>query len=199
MTPPSSSATRRRRFSPVKTLALVATLLLTVGILTAASFSLGWWSPRLGDSTQYITIGQEKTINGVTVRLLRVYLDQGRSIVVYDTLSPSADQPYVYGGSTLTSDYPQKTAPAAQPGGGEVRIDRNDARLRHEYIVYHPFVTPANVSTLTTTWTLEVIQPNETLPKTAPQPISFTFTFTVPFHQVDNQQITDPFSASAGV
>jgi len=198
MTPPPSNATRRRWFSPVKTLALVATLLLTVGILTAASFSLGWWSPRLGDSTQYTTIGQEKTVNGVTVRLLRVYFDQGRSIVVYDTLSPSADQPYVYGGSTLTSDYPQKAAPAAQPGGGEVRIDRNDTRLRHEYIVYHPFVTPANVSTLTTTWTLEVIQPNESLPKTAPQPISFTFIFTPPFHQVDNQQIADPFSMSAG-
>jgi HEAT repeat protein len=195
MTPPPSSATRRR-FTPVKTLALVATLLLTIGILTAASFSLGWWSPRLGDSTQYTAIGQEKTINGVTVRLLRVYLDQGRSVVVYDVLSPSADHPYSDGGSTLTSDYPQK--PAAQPGGGEVRIDGHDARLRHEYTVYQPFVTPANTSTLAVTWTLEVIQPNETLPKTAPQPITFTFTFTAPFHQVDNQQIADPFSVSAG-
>ena len=87
---------------------------------------------------------------------------------------------------------------AAQPGGGEVRNDGNDARLRHEYIVYHPFVTPANVSTLTATWTLKVFQPNETLPKTAPQPLTFTFTFTAPFHQVDNQQITDPLSVSAG-
>jgi hypothetical protein len=59
-------------------------------------------------------------------------------------------------------------------------------------------VTPANVSTLTATWTLEVSQPNETLPKTAPQPITFTFIFSAPFHQVDNQQIADPFSTSAG-
>ena len=77
MTPPPSSATRRRRFSPVKTLALVATLLLTVGILTAAGFGLGWWPPLLGDPAQYTTIGQEQTVNGVTVRLLKVYLDRG--------------------------------------------------------------------------------------------------------------------------
>lgn len=196
MTPPVGSAPRRRRFSPVKTLALVATLLLTVGILTAASFSLGWWSPRLGDSTQYTALNQEKTSNGVTVRLLRVYLDRGRSVVVYDILSPSANQPYMDGGSTITSDYPQK--PAALPGGGEVQIDSRDARLRHQYTVYHPFVTPAGISSVTATWTLEVIQVNETLPKAAPQPLSFTFTFTAPFHQLDNQQITDPFSASAG-
>src|SRR5262249_58726478 len=119
MTPPPSNPSRRRRFSPVKTLALVATLLLTVGVLAAAGFGLGWWPPLLGDPAQYTTIGQEQTVNGVTVRLLRVYLDQGRSIVVYDILSPSADQRYVDGGTALTSAYPQKK-PGALPGGGLV-------------------------------------------------------------------------------
>jgi hypothetical protein len=197
MTPPPSNATRRRRFSPVKTLALVATLLLTIGILTAASFSLGWWPSLLGDPAHYTTIGQEQTVNGVTVRLSRVYLDQGRSIVVYDILSPSADQRYVDGGSTLASAYPQKY-PGALPGGGLVKIDQHDQRLTHQYTSYHPFVTPANVSTLAVTWKIEVIQPNETLPKTAPQPLSFTFTFTAPFHQVNNQQIADPLKTGAG-
>jgi hypothetical protein len=130
---------------------------------------------------------------------LRVYLDQGRTVVVYDILSPSATQPYMDGGSTITSDYPQKSG--ALPGGGEVQIDRQNPWLRHHYSIYHPFVTPGNTSTLTATWTLEVIQVNETpsttLPKTAPQSLSFTFTFTAPFHQVDNQQIADPFEVGA--
>jgi hypothetical protein len=195
MTPPPSSATRRR-FSPVKTLALVATLLVTVGVLTAAGFGLGWWSPLLGDPAQYTTIGQEQTVNGVTVRLLRVYLDKGRSIVVYDILSPSADQRYVDGGTTLTSDYPQK--PGALPGGGLVKIDQHDARLTHQYTTYHPFAAPTHVSTLAVTWKIDVIQPNETLPKTAPQPLSFTFIFTAPYHQVNNQQIADPIRPGAG-
>jgi len=196
MTPPPSSATRRRRFSPVKTLALVATLLLTVGILTAAGFGLGWWPPLLGDPAQYTTIGQEQTVNGVTVRLLKVYLDQGRSIVVYDILSSSTDQRYVDGGTTLTSDYPQKN-PGALPGGGVVKIDQHDARLTHEFTTYHPFATPTDISTLAVTWKIEVIQPNETLPKTAPQPLSFTFTFSAPFHQVNNQHIADPLKTGA--
>jgi hypothetical protein len=196
MTPPPSGATRRRQFSPVKTLALVATLLVTFGVLTAAGFGLGWWPPLLGDPAQYTAIGQEQTVNGVTARLLKVYLDQGRSIVVYDILSPSADQRYVDGGTSLTSAYPQKS-PGALPGGGVVKIDQNKARLTHEYTVYHPFVTPADVSTLTVTWKIEVIQPNETLPKTAPQPLSFTFTFTAPFHQVNNQHIADPIKMGA--
>jgi HEAT repeats len=196
MTPAPSSATRRRRFSPVKTLALVATLLVTVGVLTAAGFGLGWWLPLLGDPAQYTTIGQEQTANGVTVRLLRVYLDQGRSIVVYDILSPSADQRYVDGGTSLTSAYPQKN-PGALPGGGVVKIDQGDARLTHEFTTYHPFATPADVSTLTVTWRIDVIQPNETLPKTAPQPLSFNFTFTAPFQQVNNQHIADPIKTGA--
>ena len=196
MTPPPSNATRRRRFSPVKTLALVATLLVTVGVLTAAGFGLGWWPPLLGDPAQYTTIGQEQTVNGVTVRLLRVYLDQGRSIVVYDILSPSADQRYVDGGTTLTSAYPQKN-PGALPGGGAVKIDQHDARLTHEFTTYHPFAAPADVSTLAMTWKIEVIQPNETLPKTAPQPVTFTFTFSAPFHQVNNQHIADPINTGA--
>jgi len=196
MTPPSSSANRRRRFSPVKTLALVATLLVTVGVLTAAGFGLGWWPPLLGDPAQYTTIGQEQTVKGVTVRLLKVYLDQGRSIVVYDILSPSTDQRYVDGGTTLTSAYPQKN-PGALPGGGVVKIDQHDARLTHEFTTYHPFATPADVSTLTVTWKIEVVQPNEMLPKTAPQPLPFTFTFTAPFHQVNNQHIADPIKMGA--
>ncbi len=196
MTPPLSSATRRRRFSPVKTLALVATLLVTVGVLTAAGFGLGWWPSLLGDPAQYTTIGQEQTVNGVTVRLLKVYLDRGRSIVVYDILSSSADQRYVDGGTTLTSAYPQKN-PGALPGGGVVKIDQHDARLTHEFTTYHPFATPTDVSTLAVTWKIEVIQPNETLPKTAPQPLSFTFTFSAPFHQVNNQHIADPIKTGA--
>jgi hypothetical protein len=196
MTPPPSSATRRRRFSAVKTLALVATLIVTVGVLTAAGFGLGWWPPLLGDPAQYTTIGQEQTINGVAVRLSRVYLDQGRSIVVYDILSPSADQRYMDGGTTLSSVYPQKY-PGALPGGGVVKIDQHDARLTHEFTTYHPFATPADVSTLGVTWKIEVVQPNETLPKTAPQPLSFTFTFTAPFHQVNDQRISDPIKMGA--
>jgi HEAT repeat protein len=196
MTPPPSSATRRRWYSPVKALALVATLLVTVGVLTAAGFGLGWWPSLLGDPAQYTTIGQEQTVNGVTVRLLKVYLDQGRSIVVYDILSPSADQRYVDGGTTLTSAYPHKN-PGALPGGGVVKIDQHDARLTHEFTTYHPFATPADISTLAVTWTIEVAQPNETLPKTAPQSLSFTFTFTAPFHQVNNQQIGDPIKMGA--
>jgi hypothetical protein len=164
--------------------------------LTAAGFGLGWWPPLLGDPAQYTTIGQEQTVNGVTVRLLRVYLDQGRSVVVYDILSPSADQRYVDGGTTLTSDYPQKSG--ALPGGGLVKIDERDPRLTHQYTTYHPFVTPTDVSALAVTWRIDVIQPNETLPKTAAQPLSFTFTFTAPFHQVDNQQIADPLKTGAG-
>jgi hypothetical protein len=196
MTPPPSSATRRRRFSPVKTLALVATLLVTFGVLTAAGFGLGWWPPLLGDPAQYTTIGQEQTVNGVTVRLLRVYLDQGRSIVLYDILSPSADQRYLDGGTSLTSAYPQKN-PGALPGGGVVKIDQHDARLTHAFTTYHPFATPADVSALTVTWKIEVTRPNETLPKTAPQPLSFTFTFTAPFHQTNDQHIADPIKMGA--
>ena len=196
MTPPPGTATRRRQFSPVKTLALVAALLVTVGVLTAAGFGLGWWPPLLGDPAQYTTIGQEQTVNGVTVRLLRVYLDQGRSIVVYDILSPSADRRYVDGGTTLTSAYPQKN-PGALPGGGVVKIDQHDTRLTHEFTTFHPFATPADVSTLAVTWKIEVGQPNETLPKAAPQTLSFTFTFTAPFHQVNNQHIADPIKMGA--
>ncbi|MGZ3601134.1 MAG: HEAT repeat domain-containing protein [Ktedonobacterales bacterium] len=193
--PPSITA-RRRSFSPLKAGTLVATLVLALGVLSAAGYSLGWWFPLLGNAAQYTPINQEQTINGVTVRLLKVYLDKGRTVVVYDILSPSADpHSFVDGGSTITSTYPQKTG--ALPGGGEVQIDKQDPRLRHLYTVYRPFVVPADVSTLRVTWTLEVFQPNETLPKVAPQPLSFTFSFTAPFHQVDNQQIIDPFKSGA--
>lgn len=182
---PASIMARRRTFSPLKAGTLVATLLLALGVLSAAGYSLGWWSPLLGSSAQYTTINQEQTINGVTVRLLKVYLDRGRTVVVYDILSPSADHSFKDSGSTITSAYPQKTG--ALPGGGEVAIDKHDLRLSHQFTVYRPFVVPADVSTLHLTWTLQVFQPNETLPKVAPQPVSFTFTFTAPFHQVDNQ------------
>ncbi|MGZ3667035.1 MAG: DUF4179 domain-containing protein [Ktedonobacterales bacterium] len=193
--PPSITA-RRRSFSPLKAGTLVATLLLALGVLSAAGYSLGWWSPQLGNATQYTALNQEQTINGVTVRLLKVYLDKGRTVVVYDILSPSADpHSFVDGGSTITSAYPQKTG--ALPVGGEVQVDKHDPRLRHQFTVYRSFVVPADVSTLRVTWTLEVFQPNETLPKVAPQPLSFTFTFTAPFHQVDNQQIIDPFKSGA--
>lgn len=191
---PSGTA-RRRSFSPLKAGTLVATLLLALGALSAAGYSLGWWSPQLGSSVQYTAINQEQTNNGVTVRLVKVYLDRGRTVVVYDILSPSADHSFIDGGSTVTSAYPQKTG--ALPGGGEVQIDKHDPRLRHQFTVYRPFVAPADVSTVSVTWTLEVSQPNETLPKVAPQPLSFTFTFTAPFHQVDNQQIIDPFTSGA--
>jgi hypothetical protein len=192
---PASTTARRRAFSPLKAGTLVATLLLALGALSAAGYSLGWWSPSLGNPAQYTTINQEQTINGVTVRVVKVYLDRGRTVVVYDILSPSADHSFVDGGSTITSDYPQRTG--ALLGGGEVQVDKHDLRLRHQYTVYRPFGVPADVSTLHVTWTLQVFQPNETLPKVAPQPLSFTFTFTAPFHQVDNKQIINPFDAGA--
>ncbi|HTK06233.1 MAG TPA: HEAT repeat domain-containing protein [Ktedonobacteraceae bacterium] len=188
---------RRRLLSPLKIGILAATLVLVLGVLSAAGFALGWWSPQLGNPDQYTRIAQEKTIDGITVRLLKVYLDQGRTVIVFDILSPSTDKIALPGTSTMTSSYPQKQG---EGRGGYNQPDKQEPRLRHHFIVDSPFEVPANVQKLNITWTLAVDKVNavtsDTDKKVPPETVSFTFTFTAPIHHVDNKKITYPFPAT---
>ncbi|GHO82699.1 HEAT repeat domain-containing protein [Dictyobacter formicarum] len=192
--PASNSPTRRRRFSPLKAGLLAAALLVVFAALSAAGFGLGWWSPLLGNPDQYTTLNQEKTIDGVTVRLLKVYLDQGRTAIVYDTFSPATKDPFRQDGSTLTSAYPQTQG--AVTGGGYVQIDKQDPQLRHIYTVYKAFVVPASVDSLTVTWTVTMVSGEPKLG--TGHSLAFTFSFSAPFHHVNDPHVTDPYKSGAG-
>lgn len=187
---------RRRKVAPLRVGLLAACLVLILATLTAAGYGLGWWSPLLGSATQYTTLNQELTIKGVTVRLIKAYADQGRVIIVYDTLNASPDGLLVEPVG-ITSSFPLRSN-NVKGGGGYIQIDQQNPRLRHSFVVYDPLAVPAAVQTVRLTWTLDLFSIKNSKVKEPPvHEGTFTFTFTLPFHHENRQDITLPFGMGA--
>lgn len=191
----SCEAVQLQRTRPRKTLgrgmkmslvgALVAILLLT---LTGAGLALGWWNPLFGNPDLYQSIDQSRSDHGVTITVTKAYADEGRTIIVYEIAAKDTTKQYYPDAYNLNGSTPQKQEPvqATECNGWKQGID-------YCYMILPAFEVSKDVNRLTLTWDvpkLLVVQPGVNKIPTIKG--SWHFTFTVPFHHVNNQQIPNP-------
>jgi hypothetical protein len=172
---------------------LVAAVVLVMAVFTAAG--VGWWSGRFGSPDLYSAVSQQQTHLGVTIRVTRVYADQGRTIIAYDTFSHDKSKQYFADAIQLIGSAPQRPE-AMGLTFGDAPVDG----VTHFYIVEAPFVVPANVATLVLT--LDIGSVIVTTPGQSTQGSSLLagpwhFSFTVPFHHVNNSQIPSPIQGGS--
>src|SRR5262249_53007231 len=144
-----------------------------------------------GDPNIYQTIQQEQTDQGVTVVVTKVYADEGRTVIAYDTYAVNHDQSRQF---TPNYDDIQGSAPEKQEPVGVIFGDALTGGVTHFYKVIPAFEVPAQTHTLTITWDIQqmiVVQPGTEarLPALSGH---WHFSFTVPFHHENNRQLPDP-------
>lgn len=175
-------ALRRKLFQGMRLVSMIAILVIVIGAVTAAGF--GWWDNAFGNPNLYTEVNQQQTHQGVTIEITKVYADKGRTIIAYNTFSSDSSKQYVPDDMDITGSAPQKQA-TIEATYGEKGI--------HYYMVQPPFLVGANVNTLTITFNIGyvlVVPPVHDTTPTLTGP--WHFVFTVPFHHVNNTQISDP-------
>jgi hypothetical protein len=203
---------RHKRLPISRVMILAASLLLTLGALTAAGFNLAWWSTLFGNPDLYTTINQQQTHNGLTIKITRVYVDEGRTIIAYDLWSDdqSTQRRYKVTMYDTSGSAPRKAADlyATIGGPGTEEMDQNG--VWHAYIIDLPFEVPADVNTLTLTVDIKQVIMTEIGPDAPPLICSTTeknkcsstpdtimtglwhFSFSLPFHHEKNTEIPLP-------
>lgn len=196
-TPIVKTSARRRWLTPLKAFLMVASLLIVMGTLTAASFAAGWWPSPLGNPTQYTPINKVETINGVTVELLYAYIDEGHVIIVSDITKSPAHA--VVGPTTITDSY-VNGVPMEEEGFYKA-ADPQNSQIKRTFWVFKALKIPSNVDNLTITWSgylyTDVLAAMKNPPVYRKDINSkifsgfslFSFTFSAPFHHVDDRHI----------
>lgn len=180
----------RRRRTPRKAL-LVAIAAILLVVLTAAGVSYNWWNTHFGNPDLYQTVQQQQTNHGVTVVVTKVYADEGRTVIAYDTFASNhaQDRQFFPDDYDLRGSAPAKKEAPLQGTYGDPLQDG----VTHFYMVVPAFLVPAHVNTVTITWDIGrmlVSQPGKgTLPAVTGH---WHFAFTVPFHHENNRNLPDP-------
>lgn len=180
-------STHKKLPRSVRLVALVATLAIVLGALSAASFSLGWWASLFGNPNLYATINQRQVHHGVTIEITKVYADEGRTIIAYDTFSNDSAKRYIPNNFDLVGSAPQKQETLSGTYG--------EGGTDFFYMVQPPFLVPANVHTLTLTLNIGnvlVTQSGKGATPSSPIMGPWHFVFTVPFHHENNTHIVAP-------
>src|SRR5258708_1136643 len=168
---------------------IMVTLAMLAVVLTAAGFA--WWNAIFGNPDQYQTVNQIQTSVGITIKVTKIYADEGRTIIAYDIYSATNNQSKQFYPTDydLTSPTPQKLEALSA-----TECDAPQAGIVHCYMLVPPFQLPVGEHTIHITWDIKqviVVQPGE---KVQPPPLSghWHFEFMVPFHHLNNQQLPDP-------
>ncbi|HET8840067.1 MAG TPA: HEAT repeat domain-containing protein [Ktedonobacteraceae bacterium] len=187
---PAPAPRHKRRWIMRTSLLAAATVVLLVA-LTAAGLSTGWWNTVFGNPNLYQTVQQQQTSQGVTVVVTKVYADEGRTIIAYDTYEANHDQrrqffPDHY---DVQGSAPQKSEPLTGTYG-----DPLQEGVTHFYMILPAFQVPAGVNTLTITWDIQGMIVNQPGVGSAIPELSghWHFSFAVPFHHENAHQLPDP-------
>ncbi len=188
---PAAPLQPRQRRATRKVL-LLATAAIVLVALTAAGFSYGWWNAAFGNPDLYQTVQQQQTDHGVTIVVTKVYVDEGRTVIAYDTYAANhaQDRKFFPDHTDLRGSVPAKSEGPLQATFGDPLRDG----VTHSYMVIPAFLVPANVNTVTITWDIGRMLVSQPGQEKQPPAISghWHFSFTVPFHHTDNPNIPDP-------
>lgn len=185
-----SRAPRKKLSLGIRLLALVATLVIVLGGLTAASFGFGWWDPMFGSPSLYTSVNQQRVDHGVTVKITSVYADEGRTIIAYDVFSKDASKEFYLNNFDLSGSMPQKH---------EILTGTYGERGNHFYMLQPAFIVPANVNTLTLTLNVgNMMVVTKGQGTTTMLAGTWHFVFTVPFHHMNNAQVPSPIHGDVG-
>lgn len=184
-----SSTPCRQHWQKRAGLGLLAAVVL-VALTAAAGLNYGWWNLSFGDYNLYQNIQQQQTDQGVTVVVTRAYADEGRTVIAYDTFAANHDQSRQF----FPDHYVlQGSVPARHNSLDETFGDSMQQGVTHFYMVLPAFQVPANMNSIMVTWDIGrmlVSQPGKgSVPTLSGH---WHFSFTVPFHHTNNQQLPDP-------
>lgn len=181
----------RKRRMPLRLLLVAATAILLLAVLSAAGVEYGWWNAAFGNPNLYQTVQQRQTDQGVTVVVTKVYADEGRTVIAYDTYVANHDQNRQF----FPDHYDvQGSAPQKQEPLNGVFGDGLKQGVTHFYMVLPAFQVPAGQNTVTITWDIGrmiVSQPGKNVNEPELEG-HWHFSFTVPFHHTNNRQLPDP-------
>ena len=190
---PVASLSSQKRRTPLKAFFMVAAAIFLLA-LTAGGVGYSWWNATFGNPDLYQTVQQQQTDHGVTVVVTKVYADDGRTVIAYDTFAANHAQNQQF----IIDDYSvQGSAPAKQEGPLQVTYgDALQDGVSHFYMVDPAFLVPANVNTVTITLDIGrvlVNQPGQANQGKIPDIRGhWHFSFTVPFHHENNHNLPDP-------
>jgi hypothetical protein len=127
----------------------------------------------------------------VTVVVTKVYADEGRTVIAYDTFAANHVQNEQFNINDFTM---QGSAPAKKEGPLQATYgDPLQDGVTHFYMVAPAFLVPANVNTVTITLDIGQMIVNQPGKGQSSTIIGhWHLTFTVPFHHEDNQNLPDP-------
>lgn len=165
-------------------LSLLAAVAIFALILTGAGIANWLWNPLFGSPDLYQTINQQQTDKGVTIKVTRVYADEGRTVIAYDISAPGTSKDYLAGAFDLTSPTPQK-----EEAMSATECDAPEHGITHCYMLQPAFLVPAGVNTLSLTW--EVTQVIERGSSGTIAGV-WHFSFTVPFHHENRHDLPNP-------
>lgn len=183
----------RKRRTPLKAFFIVAAAIFLLA-LTAAGFGYSWWNTHFGNPDLYQTVQQQQTDHGVTVVVTKVYVDEGRTVIAYDTYAANhaQNQQFIIDDYNVTGSAPAKNEGPLQGTYGDAPQDG----VSHFYMVIPAFLIPANVNTVTITLDIGRILVNQPGNGKIPDITGhWHFSFTVPFHHQDDQNLPDPIHA----
>jgi hypothetical protein len=180
----------RKRRARLKTFFIVAAAIFLLA-LTAGGVGYSWWNATFGNPDLYQTVQQLQTDKGVTVVVTKVYADEGRTVIAYDTFAANhtQNQQFIIDDYTVRGSEPAKNEGPLQGTYGDATQDG----VTHFYMVEPAFLVPANVNTVTITLDIGQMIVNQPGKGKLPGIIGhWHFSFTVPFHHEDNQNLPDP-------
>lgn len=151
------SSGRRRpgwRAMLVATVAVLAlpVLLMGAGFLRERLSALDPGMQRIIDEHLYQSIGQNQTVDGITITLTAAYADEGRTVFFYRVaMSPALAQRYesaAIGSWSLTDEQGNEStvAPPATGGVGICSAWQSEARSQDCYMVQGPFHPAASAT-----------------------------------------------------
>lgn len=180
----------RKRRAPRKSLLIIAAAIFLL-VLTAGGVGYSWWNSNFGNPELYQTVQQQQTDHGVTVVITKVYADEGRTVIAYDTYAANHAQNEQF----FIDDYNvQGSAPTKQEGPTQATYgDALQDGVTHFYMVAPAFVVPTNVNSVTITLDIGLILVNQPGKGSLPSITGhWHFSFTVPFHHEDNHNLPNP-------
>ena len=127
----------------------------------------------------------------MTVVVTKVYADEGRTVIAYDTYAANhaQNQQFFIDDYTVTGSAPAKNEGPLQATYGDAMQDG----VTHFYMVVPAFLVPANVNTVAITLDIGRMLVNQPGKGKLPDvPGHWHFSFTVPLHHQDNQHLPDP-------
>jgi HEAT repeats/PBS lyase HEAT-like repeat len=185
----------RKRRTPLKAFFIVAAAIFLLA-LTAGGIGYSWWNTTFGNPDLYQTVQQQQTDHGVTVVVTKVYADEGRTVIAYDTYAANhaQDQQFFIDDYTVTGSAPAKNEGPLQATYGDALQDG----VSHFYMVVPAFLVPANVNTVTITLDIGRMLVNQSGKGKLPDvPGHWHLSFTVPFHHENNHNLPDPIHGEA--